>query len=186
MNYANVMVKKTWHVVMAALCVGLTGCAAGPGGIDNWPVTNAEKNGFVGTVVDVQCELTGNCADNCGEGKRQLAVKTEEFGTVLAAKNLNFYSGAVDELWPFCAETVEVNGLFTEHQGVKFFQVQNVRQPGGKWLKATRYLQAWSERTGQPLSVASRWYNNDDRVKTILERDGRLGLGVEADQEYFQ
>jgi len=180
------MFRRKRCAVLAALCVVLTACAAGPGGIDNWPVTNAEKNGFVGTVVDLQCELTGNCADNCGEGKRQLAIKTEEFGTVFAVKNLNNYSGAVEEVWPFCAETVEVNGLFTEHKGVKFFQVQNVREPGGNWLKATRYLEVWSKQTGKPLSVAGRWYNHDNRVQEILDRDGLLGLGVEADKEYFQ
>lgn len=177
------MFKKNSHAVLITCSIAITGCAAGPGGIDNWPITKAERNGFVGTVVDIQCELTGNCAENCGEGTRQLAIKTEEFGTVFAVKNLNNYSGAVEEIWPFCAETVEVNGLFTEHKGVKFFQVQNVREPGGSWQKATRYLKVWSERTGNPAS--ERWYNNDDRIQEILERDGRLGLGAAADEEYF-
>ena len=105
---------------------------------------------------------------------------------MLVAKNLNNYSGGTDELWPFCGEVVEINGLFTEHQGVRFFQVQNVRPPGGEWLKATRYAQAWSERSGKPASLVGNWQDHDDRVQEIIERDGHLGLGPEADQEYFK
>lgn len=75
--------------------------------------------------------------------------------------------------------------MFTEHQGIRFFQVQNVRTPGGQWQKGTRYLQTWSERSGKSPSVASKWYKNDDRVKDVLEKDGRLGLGQAADEAYF-
>ncbi len=163
----------------------LSACASRPGGIASWPVTNAEKSGFTGEVVDVLCELNGNCAENCGEGKRQLAIKTEDVGTIFVAKNLNNYSGAVDELWQFCEKQVEVSGLFTENKGVRFFQVQNMREPGNSWQKATRYAQAWAERSGKPSSLAGNWEAHDERIKEIIERDGYLGLGKEADEDYF-
>ncbi len=178
-------VKLSGLAAVTSLVVLAAGCATAPGDIQKWSVTNAEARALTGTVVDVQCELSGNCPDACGAGKRQLAIKTEDQGVVLAAKNLNFYSGAADELSPFCGQVVEVNGLFTENRGIRFFQVQNVRTPGGQWQKGTRYLQAWSERSGKSPSVASKWYNNDDRVKDVLEKDGRLGLGQAADDEYF-
>ncbi len=164
----------------------ITGCATPAGEVDVWPITNAEKSGLTGQVVDVLCELNGNCADNCGEGTRQLGIKTEAGGTVLVAKNLSNYSGAAEELWNYCGEVVEVNGLFTEHQGVRFFQAQNVRAPDGQWQKATRFLDVWTERTGKPASLAKNWQYHDEVVNEIIERDGRLGLGPEADQDYFE
>ncbi len=186
MKFKSFVYRNSLFATAGCISLLLTGCAAGPGEIASWPVTNAEKSGLLGEVVDVQCELTGNCAENCGAGKRQIAIKTENVGTVLVAKNLNNYSGAVDELWPLCGNIVDVNGLFTEHQGVRFFQVQNIRAPGGEWQKATRYLQAWSERSGKPLSVANNWQDHDERIQAVLDRDGRLGLGPNADQEFFK
>jgi len=166
----------------------LAGCATPVGEVDPWPITSAEEAQFSGEVVDVLCELSGNCAANCGNGKRQLAVKTQDktMGTVLVAKNLNNYTGAADELWQFCGQQVDVNGLFTQHKGVRIFQVQNMRTTGGQWQKATKYLSAWAQRSGKSPQQAKRWYNHDERVKAIIERDGRLGLGTQADKDYFK
>jgi len=167
--------------LFAALFVAA--CATPVGEVANWPITNAEKSELTGEVVSVLCELGGNCDDNCGGGTQQLAIKTADLGTVLVSKNINNYSGAQDELSPFCGQTLNVNGLFTEHQGIRFFQVHNLRTPGGDWQRANRYLQAWAERSGK--APANRWYNQDERVKEILQRDGRLGLGPEADKDFF-
>ena len=57
------------HFALAIICglsLFIAACATPPGEIDSWPVTNAERSGFTGEVVDVLCELNGNCADNCG------------------------------------------------------------------------------------------------------------------------
>ena len=166
--------------------VSLGACSAGPGGIDNWPITAADEQLLSGEIVDVLCDLSGNCAEDCGAGSRQLAIKDEQAGTVLVAKNLTTYTGAVDELSQFCGDVVEINGLFTTHAGVRIFQVQNFREPGGSWKKAREYSQAWAARSGQPVSRARKWYFSDERVDAILEADGRLGLGPEADEEYFK
>lgn len=186
-NLKNYRLKKTL-LSLATLLVTSTflgACATKVGEVASWPVTNAQESEITGTVVDVLCELNGNCVDDCGSGKRQLAIKTEDSRTVLVSKNLTNYTGAVVELSPFCDQVVDLNGLFTEHRGVRFFQVQNVRPSGGQWQRATGYLQAWSERTGRPLSEANNWQENDERVQEIIERDGVLGLGQEADQEYL-
>lgn len=180
------MIALTTFLCSALL---LAGCATPVGEVESWPITGAEENQFSGTVVDVLCELNGSCANECGEGKRQLAVKSQDptIGTVLVAKNLTNYSGAADELWQFCGQQVDVNGLFTDHKGVRFFQIQNVRATeGGQWQKATNYLNAWSERTGKSSQQAKNWQDHDERVLGIIKRDGRLGLGTEADQEYFK
>jgi len=180
--------RKSSLLSLASLLVTslfLGACATPVGKVASWPVTNGEESELTGTVVDVLCELNGNCANNCGDGKRQLAIKTEDSRTILVSKNLTNYTGAVVELSPYCDQVVDLNGLFTEHKGVRFFQVQNVRPVGGQWQRATGYLQAWSDRTGRPLSEASNWQDNDERVREIIERDGVLGLGREADQEYL-
>jgi len=174
----------------ALISIGLVqaGCATPAGEIESWPITGAEKNQFSGTVVDVLCELSGNCASECGEGKRQLAIKSQDqaIGTVLVAKNLSNYSGAADELWQYCDQQVELNGLFTEHKGVRFFQVQNIRPTDGQWEKATKYLSAWADRSGKSAQQAKNWQTHDQRIKDIINRDGTLGLGTQADNEYFK
>ncbi len=173
-------------VTILPLLLLVAACASPPGEIDAWPITGAQESEFSGTVVDLLCELNGNCTDNCGEGNRQLGVKTDSLGTVLVAKNLTDFSGAADELWNYCGQVVDVNGLFTTHQGVRFFQVQNVRPPEGKWLKATRYSEAWVARSGKDAGMARNWHEHDERVKAIIKRDGYLGLGQQADDEYFE
>ncbi|MEM7195428.1 MAG: hypothetical protein AAF402_10790 [Pseudomonadota bacterium] len=153
----------------------------------SWGLLNEQEAKFTGTVVDIACELTGNCPANCGEGTRQLGLKTADNGVVLVAKNLTLFTGAADELHGFCGEEIEVDGLYTENQGVKFFQVQRMRPAGGKkWEKSRRFLKAWAARNDSKPRKAKKWYARDARVKAIIERDGRLGLGPEADAEYFK
>ncbi len=176
--------KSLSLIVVSALL--LTACASGPGKIANWPITAAEQAALSGSVVDVLCELSGNCADNCGDGSRQLGIKTGDQGLILISKNLTNYTGAADELIGFCGRPVEINGLFTDHEGVRFFQVQNMREPGGQWKKATQFNQAWAKRSGKPVGLAGKWYLNDGRVDEVLTKDGRLGIGIDADEEYFQ
>ncbi|MBX2870252.1 MAG: hypothetical protein KTR18_16345 [Acidiferrobacterales bacterium] len=181
------LVKRSALVTTALVALLLlAGCATPVGEVESWGVTAQEESAFTGEVVDVMCELTGNCATNCGEGSRQLALKTADQGTVLVAKNITLYSGAAEELWPYCGQEIEVNGLFTENQNVRFFQVQNVRTPGGKWQRADRFHKAWAARSGKSAGKARSWYKNDDRVDKILQRDGRLGLGPAADTEFFK
>jgi len=191
--FKSIIFKSTSVFSAATLLLLLqVGCATPVGKVESWPVTNAEKSQFSGEVVDVLCELGGNCANECGQGTRQLAIKTQDkslgqnSGVVLVAKNLNNYSGAADELWQLCGQQVELNGLFTEHRGVRFFQVQNIREAGGQWQKATKYLDAWVERSGKSPQQAKNWQEHDERVSGVLERDGRLGLGTKADQDYFK
>ena len=151
----------------------------------SWGITNEQEAVFTGTGVDIACELTGDCPANCGEGKRQLGLKTADQGVVLVAKNLTFYTGAAEELVGFCGQEIEVDGLFSEHRNIRFFQVQSMRIPGEKWEKADRFLDAWAEENDSSKRKAKKWYTRDSRVEEILTRDGRLGLGPEADAEYF-
>lgn len=151
----------------------------------SWGVTNEVEAVFTGTVVDITCELTGNCPDKCGDGKRQLGIKTVEQGTILVSKNLTLYTGAAEELKGFCGQEVEVDGLFTDNRGVRFFQVQKMRTPGGSWQKANLFHKAWAAQNDTKPRKAKRWYRKDKRIKTIIERDGYLGLGPGEDDKFF-
>ena len=86
----------------------------------------------------------------------------------------------------FCGQEIEVDGLFTENQNIRFFQIQKMRPVGGKWEKADRFLDAWAETNDSSKSKAKKWYTRDPRVKEILEKDGKLGLGAEADAAFFK
>lgn len=177
---------KHVHVGLSILIsIGLTACATPVGQVKKWSISGSEVAELSGEVVDVLCELSGNCVDQCGAGTRQLAIKTEQ-RTVLIAKDLNFYTGAAQELWPYCNQQLVVNGQFTQTGNTRFFQIQNVRTPTGAWMTTSKFLENWAEKNGESLSKAEDWYRHDKRVNQILEQDGRLGLGLDADNAYFK
>ena len=151
----------------------------------SWGVSNEVEARFVGTVVDITCELTGDCPANCGDGKRQLGLKTADQGVVLVAKNLTYYAGAATELVEFCGKEVEVDGLFTENRNVRFFQVQNFCIPGEDGQEATQFQNVWAKQYGGTSGNAKNWYKKDPRIKSIIEKDGYLGLGLDKDKAYF-
>ena len=44
----------------------------------NWNLVAQKKAVFTGKVVDVRCEVTGNCADECGAGAYHLGILTTD------------------------------------------------------------------------------------------------------------
>ena len=179
----NPRMSTLMMVTVASLL--MSACATPVGEVQKWGISGVEVAELSGEVVDVLCEISSNCTDQCGAGSRQLGIKTKE-GMVLIAKDLNFYTGGVEELWPFCNQQIVVNGLFTESASTRMFQIQNVREPDGEWMTTTRFLQTWADRNGKTIEEAAQWYRHDERVKAVLERDGVLGLGLEADEDYFK
>lgn len=172
----------------ALLLAGLL--AAGPGrAAEAWGLPGEEVTRFEARVVDVLCELTGDCPADCGAGKRQLGLVTDAGALVLPAKNFTPFSGAVAELIDFCGKRVVADGLFTANRGVRFFALQFVKEaPDGKWRRANRFLPKWAEANGfRPDGPeAKQWFRHDPRVKALIGRDGVLGLGPEADKTYLE
>ena len=155
----------------------------------SWGVTNEEIARFDAKVVDILCELSGDCPADCGAGKRQLGLIDADGKLILVGKNQSPFSGAVVELLPFCGKQVTADGLFTENRGVRFFAIQFVRElPDGKWRGATRFVNDWAERNGVAAdsAEAKQWFRNDPNVKRIIERDGLLGLGKTADEAFLK
>lgn len=175
------------------LCIVVLGLALlAPGAAraaESWGLPGEEKARFEAKVVDVLCELTGDCPDNCGGGKRQLGLLTGEGRLVLALKNMTAFTGAADELIDFCGKEVVADGLFATNRGYTIFALHFVREaPDGKWRRANRFLPKWAEANGLSPEdkKVKQWFRHDPRIKTVLEADGILGLGPEADKAYLE
>jgi hypothetical protein len=170
----------------AALC----GLLLAPGlasAADSWGLPEEEIVRFDAKVVDLLCELTGDCPADCGAGKRQLGLLTGEGELVLPIKNATPFSGSADELIDFCGKQVTADGLYSTNRGYKVFALQFVREaPDGKWRRANRFLPKWAEANGFDAKgeEAKQWFRNDPKVKAVLAADGVLGLGLEADEAY--
>ena len=159
---------------------------AGPGLVSpgwagqEWGLIGEEVARFEATVVDVMCELTGDCPAACGDGARQLGLLTDEGRLIIVHKNFVPFAGAVAELAEFCGKRVTADGLFATNRGVTVFALQFVRlAPDGKWRRANRFRAHWAEANGVAADskTAKSWFRNDPRVEALIARDGVLGLG---------
>lgn len=149
-----------------------------------------EKALFTGEVVDVMCELSGNCADNCGNGNRLLGiVRDADNRLVLPIKNGQFsFNGPVEDLLPYCGKKVDVDGIMVgdaEVYGSKFYMVQKIRLTGdGEFKKANLWTKAWAKRNEEAAKVKGPWFRKDPRVLKQIEATGYFGLGRDADVKY--
>ena len=182
MNMTTNMMTTSILLTTAMLSAGPALAAKG------WGVTGEQIDRFEGKVVDINCELTGDCPDNCGNGKRQLGVLKDDGTLVLVSKNQTAFSGGADDLVLFCGRQVEADGLYSENRGVKFFALQFIRPLEGEWQRADQFQENWARTNGVDAksTEAQQWFRHDDRVKAIIERDGLLGLGLEQDAEFLQ
>jgi len=150
---------------------------------------------FAATVIDPLCELTGDCPDNCGDGARQLALlRTVDDVMVLPLKNSQpAFTGAANELLPFCGQAVEVDGLMITDEDLgaqNIYLVQTIRAEGTEeWTKANSWTKDWAAANPEAAGKGP-WFRRDPRVKAEIESEGWLGLGPEADaaflEEWFQ
>ncbi len=167
------------------IALGATGARAA----EKWGLPDEEVVRFEAKVVDIACELTGDCPANCGGGKRQLGLIDAQGKLILPLKNATPFSGAVAELIDFCAKQIIADALFSTNTGYKVFVLQFVREATkGKWRRANRFVPKWAEDNGLAADgkEARRWFAHDPRVKALIEEQGALGLGPEADREYFK
>ncbi len=176
------------YLCCAMLVLGLALLTTAARAAEGWGLPGEEKARFEATVVDLLCELTGDCPADCGAGTRQLGLLKDDGQLVLPLKNQVFFAGATAELIGFCAQRVIADGLFATNRGHTVFALQFVKLvPDGKWRRANRFLPIWAERNGvDPESArAKRWFENDPGVRDLIQRDGKLGLGLEADRKYL-
>lgn len=145
---------------------------------------------FKAKVVDILCELTGECADKCGNGKRQMGLVREEDGKlILAAKNQQAaFQGATSDLYAYCGQTVTVDGLMVgPEDSAKFFQVHFVKREGSDIFAPTkRWTRIYKREFPEAAAKKGRWFRNDPRILKAIEEDGYLGLGAEADKKFIE
>jgi hypothetical protein len=176
--------------LLTCAAFGLVLAAVAPAqAAQEWGLPEEEATRFEAKVVDLLCELSGDCPPECGGGARQLGLLDDQGVLHLAIKNFAPFSGAAWELVDFCGKRVMADGLFTTNRGYRIFALQFVKEmPEGKWRRANRFVPKWAETYGfDPKGEeAKQWFRNDPRVKALLEKDGVLGLGPEADKMYFE
>jgi hypothetical protein len=178
------MIRIAHALVLATLLLAPAAAQAA----DSWGLPGEEKARFEAKVVDILCELTGNCPDNCGGGTRQLGLLRDDGTLVLPSKNQVPFAGAAAELVDFCGKRVTADGLFTTNRGHTIFALQFVREaPDGKWRRANRFSAKWAERNGlDPKDPkVKQWFRNDPRVKALIAEEGKLGLGAQADRDFL-
>lgn len=158
----------------------------------SWGLLGEEKAQFSAKVVDILCELTGDCPANCGGGDRQLGlVRAADDVLVFPMKNGQpLFNGAVADLQPYCGKDVDVDGLLVgdeERAPTKFFMVQFIREAGAEdWSKANRWTEVWNENHPEAAQEEGAWFRKDPRVRQEIEEHGYLGLGEAADKKFIE
>ena len=156
-----------------------------------WNLYGEEKALFSGKVVDVLCELSGDCPANCGDGKRNLGiVRSSDNQLVYVLKNRQAaFNGATEDLLPYCNKTVDVDGVLIGDDEVvktKFYMLQLIRVSGEpEWNKTTLWTKRWKEKNPDAKGKGP-WFRRDPRVNKQLAKDGHFGLGLEFDQKYLK
>lgn len=185
--------KRTLMTLAAALAVALPAAAqdySANSQAKNWGLTGEEKARFEGKVVDVLCELSGDCPANCGDGARQLGVvRSADNALLIANKNGQpIFSGAVVDLLPYCNAEVEVDGLLVgEMEPKRLYQIQLIKRVGeAEFAKTNLFSKDWNEKNPELAKVKGPWFRKDPQINALIERDGYLGLGLETDAEFIK
>lgn len=140
---------------------------------DSWGLENERVVEIEATVVDVACTLSGDCPPNCGDGKRQLGLLTDDGTLRLAAKGGTNFAGATVDLLPHCGKKVFADGLLIENPAMTIMMVQNLRLSKSEPLQPTNaFAKEWKKAHGE----ADEWYRADPLVKKVIEADGVFGI----------
>jgi hypothetical protein len=154
----------------------------------SWNLYAEQPAKFEAKVVDILCEIAGDCPDNCGAGKRQLGlVRSADNALIYPNKNNQpIFTGAAVELLPFCGQEVEVDGLMLVDADIglkNIYQLQLIRKKGdADWTKANRWTTEW-DAANPDAKGDGPWFRRDPRVLAKINAEGYFGLGLEKDAE---
>lgn len=158
----------------------------------SWNLFGEQPARFEARVVDILCELSGDCPANCGVGARQLGlVRAADDVLVYPNKNAQpIFTGAVAELLPFCGQDVEVDGLLIEDPDLgatNIYLVQKIRTVGdAEWTEANRWSRVWADANPEAAAGEGPWFRNDPRVEAEIAEEGWFGFGPERDAEIIR
>ena len=155
-----------------------------------WDLYAERPARFEARVVDLLCELTGDCPADCGAGFRQIGlVRSADNVMVLAIKNSqSVFSGAAVDLALYCNQTVEVDGLMIEDPELgahNVYMVQKVRVGTGEWAKTNRFTRVWAKENPKAKGKGA-WFRRDPRIKALIAEKGYLGLGLDIDEAFIK
>jgi hypothetical protein len=159
---------------------------------NSWNLAGEEKAKFSGKVVDILCELAGDCADQCGGGVRQLGiVRSSDNALIPVLKNGQpLFNGAIPDLMPYCGAMVDVDGLLIKDEtagGPGFYQIQLIRREGeAEFQKANLWTRKWDEDHPEQAGKDGPWFRRDPAIANQIEKDGYFGIGAEADKKYIE
>jgi hypothetical protein len=158
------------HVIAitAAMALSQSAQAAEAWGIDHEKVVV-----LTGKIVDVACTLKGDCPADCGAGRRQLGVLTDDGKLRVVVKGPVEFAGPVHDLVRYCGKTVQIDGLLIENPAINLVMLQNLRETSDRpWVKADAFAKDWEAANGK----AEEWYRADPLVKRIIGEDGVYGI----------
>ena len=156
-----------------------------------WNLYGEEKAAFSGKVVDLLCELSGDCPENCGNGNRNMGiVRSADNKLIAVLKNRQAsFNGGTEDLLPYCNKQVDVDGLMIGEDEVvkaKFYMVQFIRESGAeKWNKTSLWTKRWKAKNPNATGKGP-WFRRDPRVRKQIAKTGYFGLGLEFDQKYLE
>lgn len=198
MTECHEIMRMQSRMYVAALTAFVLAAAAPAGAEDfskdstaaTFGLAGETKAAFSGKIVDILCELSGDCPQNCGDGTRNLGIlRSVDNKLIPALKNAQFeFNGPVDDLLPYCNKDVDVDGLLIgEDPGfaAKGYMVQKIRIAGtSEWKKAEQWSQAWAKRNPDVAKGEGPWFRRDPRVLKQIEQSGYFGLGLEVDKKW--
>ena len=155
----------------------------------SWNLFAESQATFTGTIVDLTCEITGDCVENCGDGARQLGILRASDGVLvnLQKNDQALFTGAVRDALPFCGMEVEVDGLlltddFLGAQNIYLLQFIRPLDSGEDWVRANLWTDLW-EADHTDWAGEGRWYRRDQTIRALLDTTGYFGLGLERDAQ---
>lgn len=164
-------------LTLTLLAAGLAVAASTAQAAEEWGIAGEKVSRFEAKVVDVACELSGNCPANCGGGKRQLGLLKDDGTLLLAAKNADPFAGTAHDLLPFCGQRIVADGLLIANKHLTMFALQFKRpapkgQEPGPWAGATWFTRDWVKAHG---GDGSEWFRKDPVVAAEIKEHGKLG-----------
>tara|TARA_R110002167_G_scaffold59492_1_gene168524 strand:+ start:116 stop:631 length:516 start_codon:yes stop_codon:yes gene_type:complete len=163
--------KRMTLLILAALALNVQAATAA----EEWGIEHEEKARFEAKVVDVLCELSGDCPANCGDGKRQLGLLDSENKLHLAIKNVDPFAGTVVDLLPYCGKQILADGLLIANPKLPMFVLQFKRElPDGKWSRANWFTRDWA--TAHPDLDKDEWFRKDPLIEQVIAEDGVFGI----------
>ncbi len=162
--------QNATFLVLGALLVTSNAAMAAEG----WGIEHEKISRMDAKVVDIVCELTGDCPSNCGNGKRQLGLLTGKGRLIPVVKGQDVFANAVPDLVKHCGKVVTADGLLIENPKMTLFMLQFSKlAKNGNWRRANAFGKQWAVKHGKP---ANQWFKHDPQIRQTIADNGKLGV----------